>query len=97
MSVASILFLSCATVAAFLFLMIRIMPWRYIVRFAVPIDIGFSVLAFFGFGGTLTGLCVAICSGLILAIVLTVAKRVSGAPDAIKNASVKFPFQIVRK
>lgn len=77
MTVGGIVFLSCVTVAAFLFLLLRIMSFKRLLRWAIPIDVAFSIIALFAFGGTWTGTAVAITSGLILAIFLTVCRSVS--------------------
>jgi hypothetical protein len=75
MTVASILFLSLITVTAFVFFLLRIMSWGTMLRFAIPIDVIFSALSLFAFGGTWSGTSVAITSGLILAVFLTLARK----------------------
>lgn len=75
----TIIFLSFVTVAAFLFLMLRLMRWRTLMRHAVKVDVLFTLIALMGSMGTITGLAVAITSGLLLAIFLTCAKAITKA------------------
>ena len=76
----TIIFLSCVTVAAFLFLLLRIMRWRTIMRHAVKIDVLFTIAALFGSMGTITGMAVAITSGLLLAIRRTPTSSILSQP-----------------
>ena len=48
-------------------------------RHAVKIDVLFTIAALFGSMGTITGMAVAITSGLLLAIFLTCAKAITKA------------------
>lgn len=79
MSVSFVLFMSAITVAAFLFFITRLMKVKYVIKFALLIDVVFSVLMLCGSGGTATGLAVAITAGLMLSITLWVAKRLTNA------------------
>jgi len=85
MTISAILFMSCITVAAFLFFLARIMRWSTILRFSIPIDVTFSVIALTMSMGTWSGMAVAITSGLLLAVVLTVCKKVAQGSGAVSR------------
>jgi len=85
MTVGFILFMASITVAAFIFILLRVMPWRWIIKMALPIDVVFSVLMLCGGAGSATGLAVAITAGLMLSVVLYVAKRTYNGATVVKR------------
>lgn len=73
--------MSAVSVAACLVTLGRVIGWRRILRYATLIGVGFTLgLAAF-LAGTMTGALVAVLGGLMMALVLTVAKRLVSATE----------------
>lgn len=73
--------LAAASVAAVLITGTRVVGWKNIKKHATKWDVGFTI----GIGallyGTMTGMLVAILGGLIMALVLTVARGIDNMKD----------------
>lgn len=81
-----IIVMACVSVAACLVTLSRVIGWRAILRYATWIDVGFTLgLAAF-LAGTMTGALVAVLGGLIMALVLTIAKKVVGYAEKALEA-----------
>ncbi|MFD2175703.1 hypothetical protein [Rhodobacter lacus] len=66
--------LAAATVATFITFVLRLVRMRTILRFHWLADVAMTTLAFIIFQGTLGGTLVAVLSGLMFTIFLTLAK-----------------------
>lgn len=70
--------LAAVTVAATLVTLSRVISLHKILGYATLIDVLFSIMMLYVFAGTLGGTLVAISAGLIMAVTLTVARRLIG-------------------
>lgn len=74
MDMGFILIASCGTVAATLITGLRVCSINTVAKYATLIDVAFTVAMLALFAGTLTGMLVAIVSGLLMALTLTAIK-----------------------
>lgn len=74
----TVIIMSVVSVAAALVTLSRVLGLRRILRNATLVDVIFTVGAFVLLAGTLTGALVAVLSGLLMAVVLTLLKRLDG-------------------
>lgn len=65
------LFLAAGTALSTAFLIIRVMPMRWIVRYHILIDIAASAFLIGFFSGTQTGAVIAMLAGLMLSLALS--------------------------
>tara|TARA_Y100000296_G_scaffold66371_1_gene78412 strand:+ start:40079 stop:40486 length:408 start_codon:yes stop_codon:yes gene_type:complete len=65
-------------VAATLITLARVVPFRLILGYATLVDVVFSMGMLGFFAGTLTGAMAAVLAGLILAVALTLGRKVFG-------------------
>lgn len=77
-----ITFAACATVAAALITTCRVIGWRRVAKHATLVDVIFTVFMAVLLFGTLTGMLVAILSGLFMAIILTCMRYLVRIIDA---------------
>ena len=66
------------SVAACLVTLSRVIGWKRVLKHSTLIDVSFTAGTFIIFAGTLTGGLVAVLGGLIMALVLTIAKKLAG-------------------
>lgn len=69
---------AAVTVAALLVTMARVVPFKIILGYATAIDILFSVIMLAFFSGSVTGAFSAVLAGLMLAVFLTVSRKLFG-------------------
>ena len=74
----NIVVLSIITVLAVLFTLRRVMSWRLVFGYALPIDLTFSVVMIMAFKGTVSGAASATLAGLLLGVALTLGKLLIG-------------------
>lgn len=65
-------------VSATIITLARVMPFRMILGYATYIDVAFSVGMLGFFSGTLTGAMSAVVAGLLLAVTLTLGRKLIG-------------------
>lgn len=68
--------MSAVSVAACLVTLSRVVGWRRILKHATLVDVAFTIGLGLAFMGTLTGMLVAVLGGLLMALTLTIIKRV---------------------
>lgn len=68
--------MAAVSVAACLVTLSRVVGWRRILKHATLVDVAFTIGLGFAFMGTLTGMLVAVLGGLLMALTLTIIKRV---------------------
>lgn len=87
--------MAAVSVAACLVTLSRVVGWRRILKHATLVDVAFTVGIGLAFMGTLTGMLVAVLGGLLMALTLTVIKRVVivAAPlaEQLKQAKPRKP------
>lgn len=86
--------MSAVSVAACLVTLSRVIGWKRILRHATLVDVSFTLGTFIIFAGTLTGALVAVLGGLLMALVLSVAKRIQSALNAPSRPAAKSPFDV---
>ena len=65
------------SVAACLVTLSRVIGWKRVLKHSTLIDVSFTAGTFIIFAGTLTGGLVAVLGGLIMALVLSIAKKLA--------------------
>lgn len=65
-------------VSATILTLARVVPLRMILGYATWVDVGFSVGMLGFFSGTLTGAMSAVVAGLLLAVTLTIGRKLLG-------------------
>lgn len=68
--------MAAVSVAACLVTLSRVIGWRRILKHATLVDVAFTIGLGLAFMGTLTGMLVAVLGGLLMALTLTIIKRV---------------------
>ena len=86
MSLSFILLAAIATVAATFVTAARVLSLKTMAKYATVIDIVFTLVMLLMFAGTLTGMLVAILSGLLMALCLS-ALKVATKPVVIAKPS----------
>lgn len=86
MSLSFIIIAAVATVAATFITAARVLSFKTMAKYATVIDIVFTIVMLLMFAGTLTGMLVAILSGLLMAICLS-ALKVTTKPVKIAKPS----------
>ena len=77
--------MSAVSVAACLVTVSRVVGWRIILKHDTKIDVAFTLILGWFMVGTLTGALVAILGGLLMAITLTVIKRLTILVDSVQG------------
>ena len=72
----NLLLLSAATAAAILVTTTRFIGIKNVIKYGVMVDVIATAFLCFVFAGTFIGMSIAICAGLIIAVTLSIAKRV---------------------
>lgn len=80
--------LSSASVAATLVTLNRVVKWKTILKYATVVDIGFTLGMLGLLSGTLGGAASAILAGLLMAVFLTVSRRVHKMGVDLKSAVI---------
>jgi hypothetical protein len=84
MGMTFVIAMSGVSVAACLVTLNRVIGWQRILRYATLVDVGFTIGLGVLFMGTLTGMLVAVLGGLLMALTLTIAKRIDAAQRALR-------------
>jgi hypothetical protein len=74
MDLTTIFLLAVVSVLTLMTAVLRVVPWRTLMRYHWAADVAFTVALIFILSGSLMGMVIAIISGLIFSIVLTVGK-----------------------
>ena len=74
MDIGVLICLALVSTLTLLILALRIMRWRTLIKYHWMADIGFTISMFILLSGSLTGMIIAILSGLMFSIILTVGK-----------------------
>lgn len=85
-SMTFVFFMAACTVAAFLVVSLRVVTLDVMLRYSVVIDVVFTMLVALAFMGTLTGMLVAVVSGLMLSMYFTAMKWITGKAAKVKAA-----------
>lgn len=87
--------MAAVSVAACLVTLSRVVGWRRILKHATLVDVAFTIGLGLAFMGTLTGMLVAVLGGLLMALTLTILKRVAivAAPlaEQVKQSKSRKP------
>lgn len=92
--IEQVLLMGLCTVFALCITLGRVVPLRYILGYASVIDVGFSALLLLFFMGTFKGAMMATVAGLMLAVFLTVGRKLFGYSRVrVHRAGLKFTFE----
>lgn len=89
MSMAIIISMATVSVAAFIVTASRIKGFQWLVKHATIVDIVFTIGGVILFAGTVTGMLIAVLSGLMMALFLTIVKKVQ---SLVPTKTVKEPI-----
>ncbi len=82
MTIQMIVFMAACSVIGALIVLVRVMGWRWVLRRATLVDIGFTVLVCVALAGTLTGLLIGIVAGLLMTATLTAGRAFLRASES---------------
>jgi len=93
-SLGNIWFLAIVTTLSILFTLRRVISWRLIFGYSVPIDVSMTILMVMVFKGTVSGAASAALAGLLLAVALTLGKAALGCERLALRRCGRFPWQV---
>lgn len=77
MSLVNIFFISFISVLAALILVLRVVSWATLVRHHLVADVVVTVSLIYLFSGTMSGMVIAACTGLLFSVMLSVGRALT--------------------
>lgn len=77
MDVGAMVLLAAVAVGTLLTALMRFIGWRTIMKYHGFVDVFFTLMLMWMFSGTVSGMIIAIISGLIMTIVLSIGHRLT--------------------
>lgn len=84
MSIGYILIMAAASVAAILITLSRMIGFHNVIKYSVLVDFAVSAILVFMFFGTFIGMMIAIIAGLMMAMFLSIVRKVYKPKQPIK-------------